>query len=152
MSTPLNPRLTAALSTEQRERLLQHARPVDFPAETRLFEEGGYADRFWIVRTGTVTLDVHVPGKRPAVVDSVNAGELLGWSWLFEPYRWHFGAETMTRVRADEFDAAAVRMTMDADPSFGFALDHFVGQMLAHRLFSARVRLLDLYAPHGSGL
>ena len=81
MSTPLNPRLTAALSTEQRERLLQHARPVDFPAETRLFEEGGYADRFWIVRTGTVTLDVHVPGKRPAVVDSVNAGELLStWS------------------------------------------------------------------------
>ncbi len=30
--------------------------------------------------------------------------------------------------------------------------DHFVGQMLAHRLFSARVRLLDLGAPHGSGL
>ncbi|MFC8208567.1 MULTISPECIES: cyclic nucleotide-binding domain-containing protein [Streptomyces] len=152
MSTPLNPRLTAALSVEQRERLLQYARRVDFPEETRLFKEGGYADRFWIIRTGTVTLDVEVPGKQPAVVDSVNAGELLGWSWLFEPYQWHFGAETMTRVRAHEFDAATVRMLMDADPSFGFALDHFVGQMLAHRLFSARVRLLDLYAPHGSDM
>ncbi|HEY9368542.1 cyclic nucleotide-binding domain-containing protein [Streptomyces sp.] len=152
MSTPPNPRLTAALSADQRARLLQCADPVDFPEGTRLFEEGGYADRFWIVRTGTVTLDVRVPGKRPAVVDSVSAGELLGWSWLFEPYRWHFGAEAMTRVRADEFDAATVRMMMDADPSFGFALDHFVGQLLAHRLFSARVRLLDLYAPHGSGL
>nr|WP_234434713.1 cyclic nucleotide-binding domain-containing protein [Streptomyces flavovirens] len=116
MSTPLNPRLTAALSVEQRERLLQYARRVDFPEETRLFKEGGYADRFWIIRTGTVTLDVEVPGKQPAVVDSVNAGELLGWSWLFEPYQWHFGAETMTRVRAHEFDAATVRMLMDADP------------------------------------
>ncbi|MFF9012873.1 Crp/Fnr family transcriptional regulator [Streptomyces sp. NPDC014870] len=152
MSTPPNPRLTAALSPGQRDRLWTCATPVDFPEETRLLEEGTYADRFWIIKTGTVTLDVRVPGKRPAVVDSVSAGELLGWSWLFEPYRWHFGAEAMTRVRADEFDAATVRMMMDADPAFGLALDHFVGQMLAHRLFSARVRLLDLYAPRGSGL
>ncbi|MEK9523345.1 Crp/Fnr family transcriptional regulator [Streptomyces sp. NPDC087908] len=152
MSTPPNLRLTAALSAGHRDRLLRCATPVDVPEDTRFFEEGGYADRFWMVRTGTVTLDVHVPGRRPAVVDSVGAGELLGWSWLFEPYRWRFGAEAMTRVRADEFDAATVRMMMDADPGFGFALDHFVGQMLAHRLFSARVRLLDLYAPHGSGM
>ncbi|MFE1231652.1 hypothetical protein [Streptomyces sp. NPDC059442] len=45
----------------------------------------------------------------------------------------------MTRVRADEFDAAAARTTMDADPGFGLAPDHVVGQMLAHRLRSARV-------------
>ncbi|MFB7835125.1 Crp/Fnr family transcriptional regulator [Streptomyces sp. NPDC056056] len=152
MSTPRNPRLTAALSADQLDRLLACARPVDFPEGTRLFEEGGYADRFWIVRTGTVTLDIRVPGRRPPVVDRVDAGELLGWSWLFEPYRWRFGAEAMTRVRAHEFDAATVRMLMDSDPGFGFTLDHFVGQMLAHRLFSARVRLLDLYAPHRSGL
>ncbi|MFD9031027.1 cyclic nucleotide-binding domain-containing protein [Streptomyces sp. NPDC059567] len=152
MSTRMPPRFTAALSADHRDRLLQHARPVDLPEGTRLFEENGYADRFWIMRTGTVTLDVRVPGKRPAVIDSVSAGELLGWSWLFEPYRWHFGAEAMTRVRADEFDAVTVRMMMDADPSFGSALGHVVGQMLAHRLFSARVRLLDLYAHHGSGL
>ncbi|MFE5486343.1 Crp/Fnr family transcriptional regulator [Streptomyces sp. NPDC056527] len=152
MSTRTPPRFTAALSADHRDRLLQHARPVDFPEGTRLFEEGSYADRFWIMRTGTVTLDVRVPGKRPAVIDSVSAGELLGWSWLFAPYRWHFGAEAMTRVRADEFDATTIRILMDADPSFGSALGHVVGQMLAHRLFSARVRLLDLYAHHGSGL
>jgi hypothetical protein len=57
----------------------------------------------------------------------------------------------MTRVRADEFDAMTIRMMMDADPAFGSALGHVVGQMLASRLFSARVRLLDLYAHHGSG-
>ncbi|MFJ3581985.1 Crp/Fnr family transcriptional regulator [Streptomyces sp. NPDC090127] len=152
MSNSNPPRLAAALSPEHRDRLMGTGHAVDFPEGTRIFEEGGYADRFWIVRTGTVTLDVRVPGKRPAVVDSVNAGELLGWSWLFEPFRWHFGGEAMTRVRADEFDSAAVRMLMDADPRFGSALDHFVGRLLAHRLVSARVRLLDLYAPHGSGL
>lgn len=58
----------------------------------------------------------------------------------------------MTHVRANEFDATTIRMMMDADPGFGSALGHLVGHMLARRLISARVRLLDLYAPHGSGL
>ncbi|MFF7444057.1 Crp/Fnr family transcriptional regulator [Streptomyces sp. NPDC008122] len=152
MSSLAPPRLAAALSTDQRDRLMKCARPVDFPEGTRLFEEGGPAQHFWILRTGTVTLDVRVPGRRPAVIDTVNAGELLGWSWLFAPYRWHFGAEAMTRVRAYEFDAVTVRMMMDADPGLGSALGHLVGQMLAGRLVAARTRLLDLYAPHGSGL
>ncbi|MFF9909833.1 cyclic nucleotide-binding domain-containing protein [Streptomyces sp. NPDC013457] len=128
------------------------ARPVDFPEGTRLFEEGGIADQFWIIRTGTVTLDVQVSGRSAAVVESVRAGELVGWSWLFHPYRWHFGGEAMTRVRAFEFDAPSVRREMAEDPAFGYALEHAVGQMLAHRLVSARTRLLDLYAPHRSRL
>ncbi len=40
---------------------------------------------------------------------------------------------------------------MDADAAFGSALSHWVGQVLANRLQAARVRLLDLYAPYGSG-
>ncbi|MFH8576550.1 cyclic nucleotide-binding domain-containing protein [Streptomyces zaomyceticus] len=152
MSALSSPRLTTALSADQRARLMACGRPVDLPEGTRLFEEGDPAQRFWILRTGTVTLDFAVPGTQSAVIATVNAGELLGWSWLFAPYRWHFGAEAMTRVRAYEFDARTVRMMMDADPALGSALGHFVGQTLARRLVSARVRLLDLYAPHGSGL
>ncbi|MGW6396220.1 Crp/Fnr family transcriptional regulator [Streptomyces sp. NPDC055103] len=152
MSSLASPRLTTALSADQHDRLMACGGSVDLPEGTRLFEEGDSARRFWILRTGTVTLDVAVPGTPPAVIDTVNAGELLGWSWLFPPYRWHFGAESMTRVRAYEFDALTVRMMMDADPALGSALGHLVGQTLARRLVSARVRLLDLYAPHGSGL
>ncbi|WP_314614932.1 Crp/Fnr family transcriptional regulator [Streptomyces stackebrandtii] len=152
MSSLASPRLTTALSADQRDRLMTCGRPVDHSEGTRMFEEGDPAQRFWILRTGTVTLDFAVPGTQPAVIDTVNAGELLGWSWLFAPYRWHFGAETMTRVRAYEFDALTVRMMMDADPALGSALGHVVGQTLARRLVAARVRLLDLYAPHGSGL
>ncbi|KOG31873.1 MULTISPECIES: Crp/Fnr family transcriptional regulator [Streptomyces] len=152
MRSDPSPRLTTALSADQHDRLMACARPVDLPESTRLFEEGDPAQRFWILRTGTVTLDVPVPGRQPAVIDTVNAGELLGWSWLFAPYRRHSGAEAMTRVRAYEFDAVAVRMMMDADPGLGSALGYLVGQTLARRLVAARVRLLDLYAPHGSGL
>ncbi|WP_405699718.1 Crp/Fnr family transcriptional regulator [Streptomyces sp. NBC_00069] len=158
MSTSSPHRLTSssirfdhALSPEHRGSLLTLAHEANFAAGTRLFNQGGHAGRFWVLRSGTVGMDVHVPGRQAAVVETVGSGELVGWSWLFRPYTWHFGAETTTPVRTDEFDAAAVRELMDADPALASAMWQWVGQVLAHRLISAEIRLLDLYAPHGSG-
>ncbi|WP_121750984.1 cyclic nucleotide-binding domain-containing protein [Streptomyces sp. E2N166] len=143
--------LTAGLPVEHRERLMRVAREVSFVAGTRLFEEGGRAHRFWIVRTGTVALDLRVPGRRAAVIESLGHGELVGWSWHFPPYVWHLGAEAMTPVRAWEFDAEAVRALSAQDPAFGRAVATWIGDVVAHRLHAARIRLLDLYGPHGSG-
>ncbi|MGW1028135.1 cyclic nucleotide-binding domain-containing protein [Streptomyces sp. NPDC002577] len=142
-------RITASLSAEHRDRLMALAHEVNFPEGTRLFQEGAHADRFWIVRSGTVTLDFRVSGGRPVVIESLGHGELIGWSWLFAPYVWQLGAEAMTPVRTHEFDALTVRTMMDADPAFGSAVGHWVGQVLAHRLHATRIRLLDRYAPQG---
>jgi CRP-like cAMP-binding protein len=143
--------LGAALPAEYRERLMSIAREVSFDAGARLFEEGVRADRFWIVRTGTVALDLHVPGRRAAVVESLGHGELVGWSWHFPPYVWQLGAEATTPVRAYEFDAEAVRTMCAQDAAFGRTIATWVGRVIAHRLHSSRIRLLDLYAPYGSG-
>ncbi|WP_274564723.1 Crp/Fnr family transcriptional regulator [Streptomyces spiramyceticus] len=143
-------RIAASLSAEHRSRLMALAHEVHFPEGARLFTEGAPADRFWIVRSGAVTLDIKVPGGRSVVIDSLGQGELVGWSWLFPPYRWQLGAEAMTPVRTNEFDAATVQRMMDSDPVFASSINHWVGRVLSHRLQAARVRLLDLYAPHGS--
>lgn len=144
-------RISASLSAEHRSRLMALARDVHFPEGARLFSEGAYADRFWIVRSGAVTLDIQVPGRGAVVIDSLGHGELVGWSWLFPPYRWQLGAEAMTPVRTHEFDAPTMLRMMDADPVFASSVNHWVGRVLSHRLQAARIRLLDLYAPHGSG-
>ncbi|MFJ9865680.1 Crp/Fnr family transcriptional regulator [Streptomyces sp. NPDC101165] len=143
--------MNAALPAEYRERLMQLAREVSFEAGSRLFEEGLRADRFWIVRTGTVALDLHVPGRRPAVIESLGHGELVGWSWHFAPHIWHLCAKAMSPVRAWEFDAETVRAMCVADAEFGRAIAVWVGQVVAQRLHASRIRLLDLYAPYGSG-
>jgi CRP-like cAMP-binding protein len=142
--------MDAILPAEHRERLMGIAREVSFDVSTRLFEEGGRADRFWIVRTGVVALDLHVPGRRPPVIESLGHGELVGWSWHFPPHVWQFGAQATHPVRAWEFDAVAVREMCAADPEFGRAVAVWVGRVVAHRLHAARIRLLDLYAPYGS--
>ncbi|MEU0647631.1 Crp/Fnr family transcriptional regulator [Streptomyces umbrinus] len=149
MSSP--PTITAALTAEYRERLIQIAREASFETGTRLFDEGGRADRFWVVRTGVVALDLHVPGRRAPVIESLGHGELIGWSWHFAPHVWQLGAEAQHPVEAWEYDAVAVRAMCQEDPAFGRAVAVWVGQVLAHRLHAARTRLLDLYGPHGSG-
>ncbi|WP_217168066.1 Crp/Fnr family transcriptional regulator [Streptomyces sp. AC512_CC834] len=143
--------LSAALPHDHRERLMRIAREVSVTEGTRLFEEGLRADRFWIVRTGTVSLDLRVPGRRAPVIETLGHGELVGWSWHFPPYLWQLGAEATTPVRAWEFDADAMREMCFRDPEFGRTVAVWVGRVVAHRLHSARIRLLDLYAPYGSG-
>ncbi|MEV1069152.1 cyclic nucleotide-binding domain-containing protein [Streptomyces sp. NPDC050263] len=151
MHATSTPNMLRSLSAEHRERLMRFAREVSVPQGTRLFEEGGRADRFWVIRTGRVDLDMHVPGRRAAVVESLGHNDLVGWSWLFPPHAWQMGAEAMTPVRAYEFDATAVRSMCQDDPALGQDVNRWVGQVLAHRLHSTRTRLLDLYAPYGAG-
>jgi CRP-like cAMP-binding protein len=139
-----------ALSAEHRRRLMRVAREVSVPQGTRLFEEGGCADRFWVIRTGRIQLDMQVPQCPAAIIEDIGHNELIGWSWLFAPHVWHLGAEATTPVRAYEFDATAVRFMCQDDPALGDEISGWVGQILAHRLRSARTRLLDLYAPHGA--
>ncbi|MDC0765382.1 Crp/Fnr family transcriptional regulator [Streptomyces sp. HD] len=150
MPPSIDLRMNHALPVEHRERLLRVGREVDFPPGTRLFEEGGHANRFWIIRDGTTALDMHVPGRRPPVVETLGVGDLVGWSWLYEPYVWQLGAQTLTPLRAHEFDAVAVRLMCLDDPEFGRAVEHWVGRVLAHRLNAARARLVDLYGIPGT--
>jgi CRP-like cAMP-binding protein len=139
------------LPTWSRERLLRLGRDVSFPAGALIFEEGGCADRFWIIRGGSVALSLHVPGRRPPTVETLGPGDLLGWSWLFPPYEWHLGAEARGTVRADEFDAATVRVLCGEDLALGYGLAQAVAGVIADRLKATRLRLLDLYGPPGSG-
>jgi CRP/FNR family cyclic AMP-dependent transcriptional regulator len=131
--------------------LAGRARHIAFTPGTRLFDEGAEADRFWLIQTGRVALDLHVPGRDDVVIETLGDGDVLGWSWLFPPYRWHFGARAVAATGAVEFDAHAVRAVCDADPLLGYALTRrFLGIML-DRLQSTRIRLLDLYAADRSG-
>lgn len=140
-----------AMAPEAREALLAHSHQVTFPAGTRIFNERRRAEKFWIIQCGTVDLDTHVPGHKNVVVDTLGYGELLGWSWMFPPYSWHLGATASREVRALEFDAAAVRKLCNEDSPVGRSVSVAVGAVIADRLDSARTRLLDLFAPHGSG-
>ena len=79
------------------------------------------------------------------MIETIEAGEVIGWSWLFPPYRWHFDARALTSVRATGFDGACLRAKCDDDPALGYDLMSRFAQVLIERLQWTRLRLLDVY-------
>jgi CRP/FNR family cyclic AMP-dependent transcriptional regulator len=119
------------------------ARQVSLPEQHRLFDEGGTADRFWLVDAGQVALDVLVPGRGRVLIEVLGRGDVIGLSWLQQPYQWQYGATTTQPVRATEFDARAVRAACTTDPAFGYAVVTLFMAVAAHRLQATRMRLLE---------
>jgi CRP/FNR family transcriptional regulator, cyclic AMP receptor protein len=135
------------MSPEHLAVLGEAASDVTFPARHRLFEDGGSATRFWLIRSGYVALDLHVPGEGRVRIDTIGMGELLGWSWLFPPYRWAFGAAAASRMEAFEFDAREVRARCATDPALGYEVTRRLAEVVAKRLRSTRVRLITASSP-----
>jgi CRP/FNR family cyclic AMP-dependent transcriptional regulator len=118
---------------------------VHFDQGAVLFREGDQADTFFLVRHGSVALEMFVPARGSAVIETIEAGEVVGWSWLFPPYRWHFDARALTPLRATVFDGACLRGKCDDDPALGYDLMSRFAQVLIERLQWTRLRLLDVY-------
>ena len=117
-----------------------------------LFREGDPADRFYLVRRGRVALELAAPGRDPLVVETIEAGEVVGWSWLVPPYRWSCDGVVTEETDLVVLDGACLRGKCDADPALGYALLSRVTHVMLDRLQATRVRLLDLYGtPRGVG-
>lgn len=145
-------KLLTALPQPQRQSLMTLAQEVSFPEDFRIFEAGGTADRFWVIRSGAVTLTQQVTAQQRVTVAGLGSGDLLGWSWLFPPYQWDFGAEAFSPVRAYEFEAAAVLRLCEEDQQLGMILVRTVAEILAHRLETTRGKLMEQYGSHRRGV
>jgi CRP/FNR family cyclic AMP-dependent transcriptional regulator len=119
-------------------------------AGSYLLREGDAADRFFMIRQGAVALEVHAPGRGSIVIETLDAGEVVGWSWLFAPYRWQLDARAIESCRLIAFDGACLRGKCDADHELGYQLmSRFAAQMV-ERLQATRLQLLDVYGHAGA--
>ena len=126
------------------------ARNVAFRSGDLLGAEGAAADVMYLVRRGHVALEVHDPARGPLLVETIGPGQVVGWSWLFPPYRWQFDARAQDDVGAISVDGACLRSKAEADPAFGYDLMKRMSAIILERLQATRVRLLDLYGGVGT--
>ncbi|MFN8091546.1 MAG: cyclic nucleotide-binding domain-containing protein [Vicinamibacteria bacterium] len=110
-----------------------------------VFREGQAADSFYVVREGRVAVEVFVPNKGPVTIETIEGGEVLGWSWLFPPYRAHFDARALNAVRALQLDGACLRTKCEKDPALGYELTKRFTAVVVARLEATRMQMLDLY-------
>ena len=137
--------LFVGMDPEELELLAGCAKNARFTEGEVLFREGDPADTFYVIRHGTVSLEVFVPGRGPVPIESLERGEVLGYEWVFPPYRRHFDARALSLVRATVFDATCLRWKCDDDPALGYNLMSRFAQVLIERLLWTRLRLLDVY-------
>lgn len=133
------------LTPEQLARVRSSATTAHYAAGEQLFTEGEPAVGCWLIHTGRIALDVLVPGRGLVVVQTLGAGDILGWSWLVPPYRWQFGATAAEPTTATVLNTAQLRLLAEEDPRFGYALATTLFGAVLQRLQATRARLLDLY-------
>jgi CRP/FNR family cyclic AMP-dependent transcriptional regulator len=126
--------------------LSEAAKHIKVPARHRLFDEGGTADRFWLIQAGQVALDMNVPGRGLVVIEALGMGDVIGWSWLYPPYQWRLGAVALRPTQAFEVDGPAVRQMCARDAGFGYELTRRFLAVVVHRLQATRTRLIDISA------
>ena len=107
-----------------------------------VFHESEPANKFYLIQRGTVALEAHEPRSTTAPVQKLGAGEVLGWSWLFPPFVWHFQARAIEPTEVVAFSGAHLLTLAEQNHDFGYELMKRVTQIVIHRLESTRHQLL----------
>jgi CRP-like cAMP-binding protein len=128
--------------------LVDCAMQTHFEPQQVIFREGETANRFYLIEDGNVALESSISGGAQVVIDNIGGGDLLGWSWLFPPYVWHFSARATQPTTAIFFYGTVLREYCDRDQALGFELFKRMSEVMTRRLQSARTRLLAAYAAH----
>ena len=116
-----------------------------FEEDEYLFRVGEPADKFFLLREGSVALELQIPGRTRLTVHTLHPGQFVGTSWLLPPYEMGLDARALNAVRAIAIDAQCLRRKLDEDPILGYQVVKRFLPIVADRLHGARLQLLDLY-------
>ena len=109
-----------------------------------ILREGEPANRLYLIESGKVVLESGAGFGEPVVIDTIGAGDLLGWSWMFPPYAWHFTARAVTPTEAIFFQGKLLREYCEKNHSLGYELFKRMGAVIVKRLQAARKTMLEI--------
>ena len=115
-----------------------------FKKDELIFREGDPANRFYLIRQGRVELETEIKDRGRMLIQTIGPGDVLGWSWLFEPYYWHFDARALSPVKAIFFYGTPLRQQCEEDPHLGYELMKRVAEVVIKRLQAARKHLIEV--------
>jgi CRP-like cAMP-binding protein len=120
--------------------MFEHFKPGEF-----LIREGDPANRFYLIIKGKVVLESYASEKKGRIpIQTINHGEVLGWSWLFQPYYWHFDAQAVEPTDVIFIYATPLRTECEADHHLGYELFKRISEVVVERLQNTRKQIRDL--------
>ncbi|MBN9391410.1 MAG: cyclic nucleotide-binding domain-containing protein [Chloroflexi bacterium] len=134
------------LNPDQLREIALHCEQLNYETGEYIFKEGKKADRFFLVLHGQVALEIHDPGRGPLIIQTLCDEDLMGWSWLFSPNRWHFDARAVKPTRLLAIEGSWLHEQIEADPKLGYLFMSRVAQIMFDRLQATRLQLMDIYS------
>ena len=109
-----------------------------------IFREGDPANRFYLILRGKVSVESYAMNRGSTPIQTVEEGDVLGWSWLFPPYYWHFDARAVEATEAVFFYGTPLRSECEEDHDLGYELVKRMAEVMMRRLQATRRHMLDL--------
>ena len=134
----------AGLNRTQLALLTDCAMATRFKKGQTILREGEFANRFYLIESGKVVLESEAGLGEPLVIETLGAGDLLGWSWMFPPYVWHFTARAIESTEAIFFYGTILREYCERDHSLGYELFKRMSAIMIKRLQRARTKMLAI--------
>ena len=131
------------MSRHHCELLALCATPTTFEENQVIFREGEPASGFYLIEDGSVSLEGRTPSGQRVIIDTVSAGEPLGWSWLFPPYLWHFDARATKACMAICLSGIMLRQHRDEDLTLSHELFERTCEVMVRRLQATRAKLIS---------
>lgn len=117
---------------------------VHFKAGEFLTREGDPADSFYLLRKGEVSIESAVPGK-VLTVSKAGPNDVVGFSWLFPPFRNAFDARAIDGVNAIHLDGKCLRQKAEDDHQLGYEFMKRFAEIILQRMQATRRQMLDIY-------
>jgi CRP/FNR family cyclic AMP-dependent transcriptional regulator len=147
---PLSTRVTlhpflAGMNRAQLAMLTDCAMAAHFKTGQTILREGEFANRFYLIESGKVVLESGDGFGEATVIETIGSGDLLGWSWMFPPYVWHFTARAIEPTTAIFFYGTILREYCEKDHSLGYELLKRISAVMVKRLQAAHKEMLSAH-------
>lgn len=120
---------------------------VRYEAGHYLFREGDKEDYLYIVVEGRVALEIHVPGRGKMRVYTAEAMDIVGWSSITPVVRQRTAsARVVLPSRLVRMQASQLYKMCDEDHDLGYVIMRRLSNVVASRLLTTRLQLLDMFA------
>jgi CRP-like cAMP-binding protein/hydrogenase maturation factor len=139
-------RLLSELDPQQLKKLIPLAQDYQFTAGEIIFPAGARSLFLHLIVSGDVALEA-ASGDRIVPVQTLHAGDAMGWSAFTGEGLTHFQARALSPVSTIAFPGDQLRAACDSDPALGYALTKRLMELATERLDAMRLKLAE--QPHG---
>ncbi len=125
--------------------LAESAKDIWFEPGEYIFHESEEARNFYLICEGKVELQMYAPDRGNVVIEIIGADDVVGWSWLVRPHRWHLSARVSHRTHAIALDARKLIGQCESNHELGYEMMKRLVNVVSHRLVRTRLKIIEAY-------